>query len=152
MPIFNGELAVFSDAVPELYLHEYIKAGGRLAKTSTEVQNAVLYICDDRFDADFIAIWYNETFRVVNKRYIFDAVTQGYRPPEEMYSWGVDKRHYIVATYTMLRWKECLRAPDSESREAEPTTAESHDILAGRRDIDVFRGSGLLTPAPSLTR
>ncbi|KAJ7453906.1 hypothetical protein FB451DRAFT_1259254 [Mycena latifolia] len=150
MPIFNGELVVFSDAVPELYLHEYIKAGGPLAKTAAEVRNSVLHICDDRFDAEFIAIWYNETFRVVNKRYIFDAVTQGHRPPEEMYSWGVDKIHYIVATHTMLRWTAYLRAPESESREVEPTTVKSRDILAGR--AEGFGGSRSLTPAPSLRR
>ncbi|KAJ7710949.1 hypothetical protein B0H17DRAFT_1190614 [Mycena rosella] len=57
MKIFNGELAFFSPRVPDIFLLDYSRIGGKLAKTRDEILRAVFYFCDSRDDTDFIAVY-----------------------------------------------------------------------------------------------
>ncbi|KAJ7082560.1 hypothetical protein C8R44DRAFT_894728 [Mycena epipterygia] len=144
MPVFNGELAVFSHTVAEIYLHDYVSLGGRIASTTDEVKRADLYICDDRFDSEFIAMWYNDTYRVVNKRYIFDCLDKGFRPPEEMYSWAIDENNFVIPTYRIVEWAGYIRAKPEVSPPEKPSLKEKGEDIWQRLSI------GLLTPAPSM--
>ncbi|KAJ7911026.1 hypothetical protein B0H13DRAFT_2328790 [Mycena leptocephala] len=80
--------AVFSREVPDIYLQYYASMGGRIATTPKEIKAALFFVCKDQSDVDFIAIWFNRTYRVVNRRFIADCKAAGKCMSEETYSWG----------------------------------------------------------------
>ncbi|KAJ6565259.1 hypothetical protein DFH09DRAFT_1278711 [Mycena vulgaris] len=113
--LFRGEYAVFSHQVDEACLHLYVAMGGQVASEKEEIEQAVLFVCKDIFDRDFIAIWYNSTYRVVTQRFILDCKVVGHRPEERGYSWAVDPETYaIVPAHTLLQWPGSVMKPVKE--------------------------------------
>ncbi|KAJ6523179.1 hypothetical protein B0H19DRAFT_1277044 [Mycena capillaripes] len=91
-----------SSTTTKIFDGEQVALGGRVVSCREEIETAIFFFCDSMWDTDFIAIWYNETFRVglhlsrayissthsqvLSKRYIFDCASMGFRPPEEGYA------------------------------------------------------------------
>ncbi|KAF7346871.1 hypothetical protein MVEN_01439000 [Mycena venus] len=168
--IFRGQYAVFSRMVPQAYLHDYVAMGGLIATTQDELEHVTFCICNDRFDTKFISIWYNGTFRVVSRTFIYDCAAEGRRMCEETYSWAgklyqfpispavhafhdpvdVDKDFEIVPTWSIHEWMGAI-LPRKPKRKVHSEPVEEVEVTEcpPRR---FSGGTGLLTPAPSFDR
>ncbi|KAF8215461.1 hypothetical protein K438DRAFT_1801296 [Mycena galopus ATCC 62051] len=156
--LFRGQYAVFSPQVPEIYMRDYVAAGGRIASARDQFGEVVFCVCNDKFDVDFIAQWWNQTFRIVTRTFLYDCIAQGQRLSEETYSWGVDVEngYEVVPTWKVCEWVgPTLPLPEPIHDE------EMVVLLASPRRKKVvgpgspgkdrrFGRSGLLTPAPSI--
>ncbi|KAJ7019955.1 hypothetical protein C8F04DRAFT_1275665 [Mycena alexandri] len=146
MNLFDAHYAVFSHEVPEIYLQDYARLGGNVASNKADIQDATVFICNDQFDIDFIAIWYNDTYRVVTKRYIYDCMRLGHRPREKEYSWGVAADLAIVPTWSLLPWNGSI----FDKRKATVVLEERSRKRLRAMEAESGPQLGLLTPAPSL--
>ncbi|KAF7371536.1 hypothetical protein MVEN_00008500 [Mycena venus] len=152
--IFKGQYAVFSHLVPEPYLHHYVSLGGLIATTPEEMDKVTFCVCNDRFDTKFISIWWNNTYRIVNRRFIFDCASKRQRVSEETYSWGVDVDNdfEIVPTWTICDWSGPMlpkKANAGQKRKIPPALIQEKEVSMPAPRPTAFK-TGLLTPAPSI--
>ncbi|KAF7336561.1 hypothetical protein MSAN_02288300 [Mycena sanguinolenta] len=157
--LFRGQYAVFSPHVADIYMRDYVAAGGRIATTAEEMAEVVFCICNDRFDTDFIAQWWNKTFRIVTRTFLYDCIAQGKRLCEETYSWGVDEKdgYKVVPTWKVCKWSgPALPKPEADNEMSQATNSPPRKKLSKDERRAESRGerrpqrSGLLTPAPSI--
>ncbi|KAJ6534295.1 hypothetical protein B0H19DRAFT_1080774 [Mycena capillaripes] len=130
-----------------------VALGGRVVSCREEIESAILFFCDSMWDTDFIAIWYNETFRVLSKRYIFDCASTGFLPPEEGYALAgktITGSGRIVPAFTRLKWPGFLQTPKKRKRARDDEGEKERMDLARQVGTQAHAWRGLLMPAPSL--
>ncbi|KAJ6530696.1 hypothetical protein B0H19DRAFT_1242510 [Mycena capillaripes] len=86
--IFNGEFAVFSHNVPDVYLSDFVALGGQIVRTREEIAEAVFFFAHSEWDRDFIAMFFRSDYRVLDKHYIFDCASNETRLPEQNYGYA----------------------------------------------------------------
>ncbi|KAJ7903279.1 hypothetical protein B0H13DRAFT_1882129 [Mycena leptocephala] len=119
--------------------------GGLIATTQDKLQHVSFCVCNDRFDTKFISIaysWYNGTFRVVSRTFIYDCAAAG--------RLDVDKDFEIVPTWTIHEWIGAI-LPRKPKRKVQPEPIAEVEVTA-RPPRHFSGGTGLLTPAPSFDR
>ncbi|KAJ7202224.1 hypothetical protein B0H12DRAFT_1080853 [Mycena haematopus] len=152
--IFKGQYAVFSHHVPEPYLHHYVLLGGLIATTPQEIDQVTFCVCNDRLDTKFISMWWDNTYRIVSRRFIFDCASKCRRVSEQTYSWGVDVKNdfEIVPTFTICDWSGPMlpkKVDAGEKRKVVPPLFQEQQLPTPASSLRAFQ-TGLLTPAPSI--
>ncbi|KAJ7258593.1 hypothetical protein C8J57DRAFT_1515893 [Mycena rebaudengoi] len=134
-----------------------VALGGKVVCKKADLDKAAFFFCDSAWDTDFIARLYDTTYRVLTKTYIFDCTAEGCRLCEETYSWSVSEENTVQATFSLVKWSGPLKSATQKAREAAKIQAKERESVlenqAERRPMKSLpRRTGLLTPAPSLTR
>ncbi|KAJ7091577.1 hypothetical protein C8R44DRAFT_891410 [Mycena epipterygia] len=135
--------------------------GGRVARTREEMKHSVFFFAYSAFDVDFISVFYDGTYRVMDKRFIYDGASLGYRPPEDDYAYAVSKGGRIVPAHRCIPWEGFLGQPKPVEKPKKKRRKRDVEDVGGRavvteaEEAGILGGlarfvTGLMTPAASI--
>ncbi|KAJ7195009.1 hypothetical protein B0H12DRAFT_1082296, partial [Mycena haematopus] len=132
----------------------HVLLGGLIATTPQEIDQVTFCVCNDRLDTKFISMWWDNTYRIVSRRFIFDCASKCRRVSEQTYSWGVDVKNdfEIVPTFTICDWSGPMlpkKVDAGEKRKVVPPLFQEQQLPTPASSLRAFQ-TGLLTPAPSI--
>ncbi|KAJ7898080.1 hypothetical protein B0H13DRAFT_2337616 [Mycena leptocephala] len=142
MSIFDGEYAVFSHDVPDIYLRHYKTLGGVVVRTKEEMSLAVFFFARTEWDVEFISQFYDQTYRSTRIRIVPAASL-----PNLPWKGYLQKPKPVkpAELRTPKRSKRKRNMADIGGREE----VETEEVAVGFMGLaKMFRG--MLTPAASL--
>ncbi|KAJ6447760.1 hypothetical protein C8R45DRAFT_948363 [Mycena sanguinolenta] len=140
--LFRGQYAVFSPNVPEIYMRDYVSAEPEL--------------CSLKFNSS--ARWWNGSFRIVTRTFLYDCIAQGQRLCEEIFSLGIDVSdgYKVVPTSLVCEWTGSILPVPIQDEEMTPVSKSprrrsvANERPNGSKSDRKLHKTGLLTPAPSI--
>ncbi|KAJ7081653.1 hypothetical protein C8R44DRAFT_753961 [Mycena epipterygia] len=151
--------------------------GGRVTRTREEMKHSVFFFAYSAFDVDFISVqvkalgigkctndicrFYDGTYRVLDKRFIYDGASLGYRPPEDDYAYAVSKGGRIVPAHRRIPWEGFLgqpkpvEKPKKKRRKRDVGDVGGRAVVTEAEEAGILGGlarfvTGLMTPAASI--